>query len=228
MKKLCLSVLILLLLSSVFTQDRAAGNEIFERGLPRVGQMYVPGEFIVKFKSSVTQQTIASINSTHGVSTIYTSPSIGFRRLRVPGGMTVAEMVEIYLANTNVEYAEANYIAYALKSANDELYSLQWHLYNTQYGGIQIESAWDISTGSGVVVAILDTGIAYEDYYEEDSTGTARQYQQAPDLADTYFVNGYDFVNRDEHPNDDSYSGHGTHIAGTIAQILITSSERLE
>jgi serine protease len=180
--------------------------------------MYVPGEFIVKFKSSVTQQTIASINSTHGVSTIYTSPSIGFRRLRVPGGMTVAEMVEIYLANTNVEYAEANYIAYALKSANDELYSLQWHLYNTEYGGIQIETAWDISTGSGVVVAILDTGIAYEDYYEEDSTGTARQYQQAPDLADTYFVNGYDFVNRDEHPNDDSYSGHGTHIAGTIAQ----------
>ena len=39
---------------------------------------------------------------------------------------------------------------------------------------------------------------------------------QAPDLAGTTFVAGYDFVENDEHPNDTV--GHGTHIAGTIAQ----------
>ncbi len=218
MKKLCSSALVLFVLGSIFIQERVAGNQIFEKGLPRVGQKYVPGEFIVKFKSSVTQQTISALNSTHGVSTIYTSTSTGFRRLRIPSGQTVAEMVEIYQANGNVEYAEANYIAHALKAPNDELYPLQWHLYNTSYGGIQAESAWDISTGLGVVVAILDTGIAYEDYCEKGSTETDRCYQQAPDLAGTYFVAGYDFVNRDEHPNDDSISGHGTHIAGTVAQ----------
>jgi len=218
MKKLYSSVIALLLLGSIFTQEKVAGNQIFEKVLPRVGQKYVPGEFIAKFKPNVTEQTIAALNSTHDVSTIYTSPSTGFRRLRIPNGKTVAEMVEIYHANSNVEYAEANYIAYALKAPNDELYPHQWHLYNTSYGGIQAESAWGISTGSGAVVAILDTGIAYEDYCEKNPTGPDRCYQQAPDLAGTYFLAGYDFVNSDEHPNDDSISGHGTHIAGTIAQ----------
>jgi serine protease len=174
-----------------------------------VGQKYVPGEFLVKFKPDVSEKTINAINSTHGVSTIYTSPYAGFRRLSIPEGETVADMVEIYQADSNVEYAEANYIAYAMKAPNDELYPRQWHLFNPSFGGINVESAWTISTGSGAIVAILDTGIAYEDY---------SGYQQAPDLTGTFFVAGYDFVNNDEHPNDDSISGHGTHIAGTVAQ----------
>ena len=41
-------------------------------------------------------------------------------------------------------------------------------------------------------------------------------YYLAPDLANTSFVAGYDFVNNDYHPNDDE--GHGTHVTGTIAQ----------
>jgi serine protease len=127
-------------------------------------------------------------------------------------------MVEIYQANSNVEYTEANYIAYAMKAPNDEFYSRQWHLYNSSNGGINVESAWTISTGSGAVVAILDTGIAYEDYSEKNPEGSNISYQQAPDLAGALFVAGFDFVNNDEHPNDDSVSAHGTHIAGTVAQ----------
>src|SRR3989344_862212 len=42
------------------------------------------------------------------------------------------------------------------------------------------------------------------------------RYQQAPDLAGASFIAGYDFINSDIHPNDDQ--GHGTHVAGTIAQ----------
>ena len=209
MKKLYSGALVFFVLGSVLIQGSISGNQIFEQGLPRVGQKYVPGEFLVKFNPNVSDQTIDTLNSTHGVSTIYTSPYAGFRRLSTPEGKTVADMVEIYQADSNVEYAEANYIAYAMKAPNDELYPLQWHLYNTSFGGINVEAAWTISTGSGAIVAILDTGIAYEDY---------SGYQQAPDLTGTFFVAGYDFVNNDEHPNDDSKSGHGTHIAGTVAQ----------
>ena len=70
-------------------------------------------------------------------------------------------------------------------------------------------AAWDIEEGGdpGIIVAVLDTGVAYEDY---------DLYQRAPDLAGTSFVPGYDFVNSDFHPNDDQ--GHGTHVTGTIAQ----------
>ena len=218
MKKLYSGALVFFVLGSVLIQGSVSGNQIFEQGLPRVGQMYVPGEFLVKFKSNVSEQTINTLNSIHGVSTIYTSPYTGFRRLRAPSGKTVADMVEIYQVDANVEYAEANYIAYALKAPNDELYPLQWHLYNASYGGIKAESAWTISTGSGAVVAVLDTGIAYENYSEKNSEGSNVSYQKAPDLANTLFAAGYDFVNHDEHPNDDSISGHGTHIAGIIAQ----------
>jgi serine protease len=218
MKKIYSGMLIMLLLVSAFTQVRVARAQIFEPDQPRLGQLYVPGEFLVKFKPSVSEQTINALNSTYGVSTIYTSPYGGFRRLRTPSGQTVADMVEIYQANSNVEYAEANYVAYAMKAPNDELYFRQWNLYNDAYGGINVESAWAVSTGSGVVVAILDTGIAYENYSEKSPAGSNVIYQQAPDLAGTFFVAGYDFVNRDEHPNDDSVSAHGTHIAGTIAQ----------
>jgi len=62
---------------------------------------------------------------------------------------------------------------------------------------INVESAWDENKGSGVTVAVIDTGIS-----------------QVP--KDTKFVKGYDFVNDRVEADDDN--GHGTHVAGTIAQ----------
>jgi len=183
-----------------------------------VGQKYVPGEIIVKFKPNVTEEEIAALNAVQGAYTIYTSSSAGFKRLKITSGSTVVEMVDIYRANASVEYAEANYIASAMMRPNDDLYYLQWHLYNQTHGGIQMQSAWSLSTGSEVVVAILDTGITARSRYEQDPTGPTRFYQQAPDLGDTLFVAGYDFVNRDKYPDDDSNPGHGTHVAGTVAQ----------
>ena len=72
-------------------------------------------------------------------------------------------------------------------------------------------SAWaTIARAPDVVVAILDSGAAYEDY--ADASGT---YAVAPDLACTPFVAPYDFVNNDTHANDDHQ--HGTHITSLIA-----------
>lgn len=120
----------------------------------------------------------------------------------------VREKLKEYIGREDVEYAEPNYIAHALMLPNDTYYGRQWNLYNPVYGGIQMEKAWDVSQGAtSVVVAVIDTGIAYENY---------GAYCQAPDLAQTIFVQGYDFVNNDAHPNDDD--NHGTHVAGTIAQ----------
>ncbi|MDP9387161.1 MAG: S8 family peptidase [Actinomycetota bacterium] len=90
---------------------------------------------------------------------------------------------------------------------NDELFKAQWHL-----RAIGIPRAWDVSTGERIVVAVLDTGVAYEDF---------GPFTKAPDLAGTTFVPGWDFVDDDSHPNDYPVPGkgsHGTSIAGTIAQ----------
>ena len=165
---------------------------------------YVPGEILVKFKENVTRDQIESVNRAHASSVLYTSPYAGFRRIKIPHGKVVPEMVELFSKSPLIEYAEPNYLARALWTPNDPRYPEQWH-----FPQIQVPSAWDIEPGgnAGVTVAVLDTGVAYEDY---------GPYLQAPDLAGTTFVPGYDFVNGDDHPNDDE--SHGTHVTGTIAQ----------
>ena len=123
-------------------------------------------------------------------------------------------MVEIYSKRRDVEYVELNSLAKAFWQPDDPYYSYQWHLDNPEYGGINSEEAWALNhqtPGQGVIVAVLDTGVAYENY--------GSQYLQAPDLAQTSFVpteDCWDFANSDAHPNDDN--GHGTHVTGTIAQ----------
>jgi serine protease len=104
----------------------------------------------------------------------------------------------------HVEWVEPDYVAKALaplSGVNDPYYALQWN-----FPLIGVDKAWEHAQGDGIVVAIIDTGVAYEN---------KGKYKLATDLANTNFVSGYNFISNNSHPNDDN--GHGTHIAGTIA-----------
>ena len=85
---------------------------------------------------------------------------------------------------------------------DDPYYQFQWHLEQ-----IGMPEAWSHSRGGGAVVAVIDTGVAYR---------TEGRFAVAPDLAATRFVDGFDFVDNDAFPDDEH--GHGTHVAGTVAQ----------
>ena len=94
-----------------------------------------------------------------------------------------------------VRYAQGNATLHALGTANDPLYTSQWGLPD-----IGAPKAWDVSEGSGVAVAVIDTGI--------DSTH--------PDLAGNVVLYR-NYVNPAATAADDE--GHGTHVAGIIAAV---------
>ncbi len=169
-------------------------------------RQYVPDEVIVKFKDQEPEARIHNIIGANGAHLIRKSRSAGFHLIKTSGGKTPEQMVELLQQDPDVEYAELNYYAHAAFVPNDPLYINQWNF--NKDNGINIEPVWDLTTGDpNVIIAVIDSGVAYEDYNE---------YHLAPDLANTHFVPGYDFINDDNHPNDDE--GHGTHVCGTIAE----------
>ncbi len=104
---------------------------------------------------------------------------------------------------SEVEYAEPDGVVRAHFTPNDERYNLQWHLKM-----IGAERMWDIQKGDpSVAVAVLDTGVAYEDF---------GPFRKAPDFGGTVFLPGFNVFTRDTHANDDNF--HGTHVASTIAE----------
>jgi serine protease len=106
---------------------------------------------------------------------------------------TIAQLKKLGFGKLT-EFIEPNYLYRSFELPNDPDYGQQWNLRQ-----INVESAWDDTKGSGVTVAVIDTGIS-----------------PVPDLKDTKFVSGYDFVNDRAEAFDDN--GHGTHVAGTVAQ----------
>lgn len=131
---------------------------------------------------------------------------------------------ELKASDANIAYAEPDRKMYPLLTPNDTSYSSQWDLYETT-GGIRAPAAWDLATGSGVVVAVIDTGIRP---HADLSGQTVAGYDMINDTAVAADGNG-----RDGDPSDpgdwtaanqcaagDPASGsswHGTHVAGTIA-----------
>jgi subtilisin family serine protease len=75
----------------------------------------------------------------------------------------------------------------------------QWALSNDQDVDLNAPEAWTLSTGAGVTVAIVDTGVDLDH----------------PDLAGRIRSDGYDYIDGDTTPQD--LNGHGTEMAGEVA-----------
>jgi serine protease len=168
-------------------------------------------QLVVKFRPGVPANVIQGLNTTLGARVLKVQPLSGLRRLNFPAGSNLGQILAAYRNSPMVEEAGYNYVVRAFGVPNDEYYyPYQWHLHNT-VGGMWAEDAWDLSPNKGqnVIVAVIDTGVAFE------GNGP---FVQAPDLNQT-FVSPRNFTAitpNDTHANDDN--GHGTHVAGTICQ----------
>jgi serine protease len=146
------------------------------------------------------------------------------RRLSLAAAQRLADAIRS--GDAQVEYAEPDRIMKIALVPDDLSYTSQWNLFEAT-AGLNLPAAWDKSTGAGVVVAVIDTGV-----------------RPHADLAANLLA-GYDFINdsavandgdgRDADPADpgdwapagacgtgsaaENSSWHGTHVAGTIAAL---------
>lgn len=185
----------------------------------------VADRMIVRFRVAVDTRQLDAALELVGLDHVASGYGNAFEILAVPPDL-LDVWIAYFSAQDIVEYAEPDYLAYTTEMPaagpampfvpNDPFFSpYQWNFFNrgTVSGsavsnfGVNAVTAWDTTRGAGVVVAVIDTGIAYENY---------GGFTQAPDLAGATFVSPYNFVANTTHANDDN--GHGTHVAGTIRQ----------
>jgi serine protease len=178
---------------------------------------YVPDEVIVGYAQGTGGGVAAQVAEQAGAEPVAELPG-GSEQLKIEDGDSVRETISELRQDPNVRYAVPNWHAHAAAEAtNDPNSRLQWNLFGSY--GINLVEAWTTAKalgapgGRGAVVAVLDSGVAFERY---------KRYRRAPDLRRSTFVRPWDFIQRDRHPND--VYGHGTHVAGTIAQ---TTNNRL-
>lgn len=137
----------------------------------------------------------------------------------------VADVIAEYKADPQVAYVVPDRLNKPMADPNDTEYAKQWDLFEST-AGMRVPGAWTTATGTGVTVAVIDTG-----------------YVTHSDVAGN-IVAGYDFISdtavsvdgdgRDSNPADpgdwyaagecdqaegSSSSWHGTHVAGTIAAV---------
>ncbi|RUL88709.1 S8 family serine peptidase [Tautonia sociabilis] len=154
----------------------------------------------------------------------------GVEVITLPEGVGVDEAVASFRTAPGVRFAEPDSTSYRTASLpNDPYFSLEYFLRNTgQSGGsigadIGIETAWNVTTGSSdVTVAIIDTGVdtSHVELAGNIWTNIGEIPNNSIDDDNNGYVddvNGWDFVDGDNIPQDDD--SHGTHMAGIIGAL---------
>ena len=172
----------------------------------------VDGQLAVKLRPGATLGDLARIEAATGgrIERGYARSRVV--RVRLSDGADEQAALAALRGDRAVAEANSEFVARLATAPDDPGYPAQWNLKNTA-NGVQAEAAWDAAPakGQGVVVAILDTGVAYE-----ACNCASGWYQPAPDLDGKTYVSPWDFVSNDARANDDN--GHGTLVAGVLAQ----------
>lgn len=168
-----------------------------------------------------------------------TGEKLSFERRLAGGGALVdlgdsatkqdlTEVMDAFRADPSVASVEPDIRAYAMAvTPNDTDYAKQWDLFEPT-GGMNVPAAWDKTTGSGVTVAVIDTGYAA---HSDLATNVVSGYDFISTSADARDGNGRDADSKDEGDwnatagecgagsTASNSSWHGTHVAGTIAAV---------
>jgi serine protease len=167
----------------------------------------IADELVIRLAPALgaADQVVRDLVAPLGGQVVWRGPRTGAYLVRFDDApATVRALVEL-AGRAEVDEVTRHLIAEGSGFSTSPGRSMQWNL-----DAMTLDPAKQWSGAEGVLVSVLDTGVAYEDH--ADALGS---YALAPDLSAVEFVPGYDFVNDDPHANDDH--GHGTHVTGVIA-----------
>ncbi|TLM73246.1 S8 family serine peptidase [Pseudarthrobacter sp. NamB4] len=175
---------------------------------------HLPGSILVKFRDN---GAAAQVLPQHGLSQGASMGSTGTQQIKVPAGKE-HQFIEALSRNPAVEYAEPDQVVTA--TTHDKFFPRQYALQNegqsftntantvtvpagTKDADVDAVEAWGVTTGNGIRVAIIDSGVAIN---HEDISAKVVARENFSDTAI-----------RPDHPEDYDQYGHGTHVAGIVA-----------
>lgn len=153
---------------------------------------FAKGRILVQPRAGLSPEDLSKLLAVHGGK----ARKIGQSTLHIvdlPPNVSEKGVVEKLSHNPNIKFVELDRRRKSSFVPNDPYYGSEWHL-----AKVGASTAWDTTQGSGMTIAILDSGI--------DTTH--------PDLVPN-IVAGYNLV--DNNTNVADICGHGTAVAGTAA-----------
>jgi serine protease len=183
---------------------------------------YVPGRIIVKYAANPQAARTARASAGAEQESGGEEPPSATRTVELAPGASLGATLTKLRRQQDVVWAVPDYVARSssISIPNDPGISgrtpggwqqVQWNFDGTY--GINAPQAWanvaadGAPGGAKVIVAVLDTGVAY---------ANRGRYRRSPDFGKYSFVQGYDFIDHTPYAND--HNGHGTFVAGTIAE----------
>jgi serine protease len=187
---------------------------------PDTGARYRRGELLIQFNEGASTSVRAQTLQTGRASRVPRTLVKDWELVALDPRADLGQAMDTFRGLEGVREVSLNYVVTTQQfRPNDESFSLQWN-----FPLINLPSAWQINRGGrdDVVVAVIDSGLNTVNdtlvFFSPFVGQIPAVFSTVPDLVTAgRIVNPYDFVYEDDMPVD--LDGHGTHVAGTIAQL---------
>ena len=154
---------------------------------------WVKGRILVQPRAGITTEQLNTIVKPHGGKSQSHIHQLNIHVIELPANASEKAVANLLKNHPHIKFAEPDLLLPTNVTANDTYFPNAWHL-----GKMQAPTAWGTSLGSGITVAVLDTGV--------DATH--------PDLAGQ-LVPGWNVFDNNSDTSD--VYGHGTMVAGVVA-----------